>query len=221
MQANSEFTRLWSVLEENSTEDHVYEGMAYRYVAERYAHDEEILSGKGAWQFGGRWNGSHAFHAVYCASTATLAHEEYLQGLRLTGLGEYKAMPLVGKAIEVKLQRVLDLREARLMEKLELTHEQLRDDPWRQMMNDQKESLCQCIGRLAYKRNYQGIIVPSSVLTGTEHFNIVVIRENLTRWSIFEVYQEEKSKNARKNACEGEGDVQQKKKKKYKQGTKP
>lgn len=180
MIANAEYARLSKILSEFREGDWTrLEETVYRYVAQKYSGDDEIASGRGAYAAGGRWNAPGAFHAVYCASTALLAHEEYFQGIRLAGLEEFTRMPLVGKALRLNLERALDLRDEECLKRLGLTASSLRDDPWRKRSDAGELSLCQAVGSAALANKCQALIVPSAVLKTPEHYNIVVILENI------------------------------------------
>ncbi|MGF1572028.1 MAG: RES family NAD+ phosphorylase [Sumerlaeia bacterium] len=188
MVANAEYARLSKILGQLPSDYwFAYEGIVYRYVNHRYCDDAIIANGVGAYNAGGRWNYQKVYHAVYCASTSLLAHEEYFQSTRLAGLDEFTVMPLTGKALRVKLNRVLDLRSAETLNILGLKEVNLMTDQWRELSDLGQESLCQAVGRAAFQYKCQALLVPSSVLQGPEHYNIVLMRENINEPTKIEI----------------------------------
>ena len=152
--------------------------IAYRYTRRRYSTARLLMNGVGAWKAGGRWNAPGAFHAVYLASSHELAHREYFEAYRVSGLGAFQGMPFVGNAIELDLRATVDLRAESMLAALGVSTEAILNDPWRQSTDGGTESLCQAIGRAAFECGIQGLIVPSARAIGDDEFNIALILEN-------------------------------------------
>ena len=137
------------------------------------------MSGEGSHRAGGRWNYPGVFHAVYCASSPELANTEFFAGCESAGLPKEKMMPVIGKPVRVKLDRVLDLRDHIILRRLGIRVRDMREDPWRHATDQSKESLCQAIGRAAYQNRAEALLAPPACASKRPDFNIVLIRENL------------------------------------------
>ena len=59
-----------------------WEGVVYRSVAPHRAEPNEILSGEGSFQNGGRWNAPGSVRAVYAGATPEAAMAECLAYFR-------------------------------------------------------------------------------------------------------------------------------------------
>jgi len=155
-----------------------YDGVVFRYVSSKYASSSNLLSGTGAFRAGARWNPIQAFKAVHCASTADLAHQEYLAAFRKAGINDEAAFPLTGKAIQVNLDKTIDLREESLLKKNGISKEQIKADEW-QNTKKGEESLCQAIGRCCFEVGIEGLLVPSAQSANSDEYNVVLIVDNI------------------------------------------
>src|SRR5205814_1799136 len=138
---------------------------------------KSILLGQGSFLHGGRWNAIGSFRAVYGSTQDTVAVAES----RATA--DYAHVPLPFRtprllvAIELSLERVLDLTSAKVRDTLEITIEELRAEDWRKVQEEQTESLTQAIGRAVFVNRGEGLLAPSArVLSG---INVVYFPENL------------------------------------------
>lgn len=154
------------------------ETVCYRYCLNKYARASGIMSGEGAYRAGGRWNAPGAFHAVYCSSSAELGHREYFAALKKAGIPDYRAMPVTGRALRVKLKAALDLRNEIVLRHLGMDGQDILDDPWKSKNEQNEESLCQTIGRAAFEIGLEGLLVPSAQSLNLLDFNLVLILEN-------------------------------------------
>jgi hypothetical protein len=71
-----------------------------------------MITGAGSMKSGGRFNAAGRFPAVYGSTTPELAMIESLAYQRRAGLPVQRAMPLVFKAISVRVERQLNLTES-------------------------------------------------------------------------------------------------------------
>jgi RES domain-containing protein len=155
-----------------------WNGIFYRYTSTKYATGARMMSGSGAFQAGGRWNAPRAFHAVYCASNPELANREYFAGYRAAGFPIHKALPLVGKAVRVALDRVLDFQDPAVLGRLGITPDQLARDRWKEATDAGRESLCQALGRAAFEAGVEALLVASAYGQDSGDYNLVLILEN-------------------------------------------
>jgi len=116
---------------------------------------------------------------VYCASSPDLANREYLAGFVAAGLPVHKAMPLTGKAIAVELSLMLDLLDPAVLARLGIETEEIHADPWRRFTDRGEESLCQGLGRAAWKAGVEAIRAPSVCCVDATDFGVVLIMEVL------------------------------------------
>src|SRR2546421_12365996 len=103
-----DFDAILAVVESLLTNQSKFSGHGFRCVETSFAHD--LLSGKGSLLHGGRWNAPGSFPAVYLSDSPETALNEFLARARRMQLRDYKALPLVMVAVQVKLSCLLDLR---------------------------------------------------------------------------------------------------------------
>jgi RES domain-containing protein len=150
----------------------------YRYTQRKFANHKRLMSGDGAFKAGGRWNAPHAFHAVYCASDAELAHREYFAATRAAGISDDAVMPVVGLAIRLQPMRALNLCENSVLADLGITSKQIKGDRWKDANDSGEESFCQAIGRAALDAGFGALLVPSAQSMCATDYNVVLIVEN-------------------------------------------
>jgi RES domain-containing protein len=142
-----------------------WEGATYRFVEVDYANRDDLLSGAGARKHGGRWNPPR-FNCVYGSLDPTTAQEESYAAYDKYGIPRSKMSPRVRVAINLTLQRVLDLSSPTALKTLGVTRKELAAVDWEAEMDAGDEALTQAIGRLAFDEELEGIIVPSSRTIG-------------------------------------------------------
>lgn len=155
-----------------------WKGNICRYAPEAWGSRQDILSGQGAYRHGGRWNGAGVYHAGYCALEPDTAHVEYFGNLMKGGIDPLDALPMVARRIEVKMDRVLNLRDTLVLGLLGMDQADLLSDPWDTMMANRSESLCQALGRAALMAGVEGIIAPSAAAQSTGGNAFIIILEN-------------------------------------------
>ncbi len=154
-----------------------WSGMAYRAAAMRFANRDDLLTGMGSRQFGGRWNPPGSFRTVYLSVNAETALAEYLGQQMLPGLTAFAKMPMALVGVEVRLERVLDFASASVRKHFGVSIAHLVQDDWFSTGKRRHESLAQSIGRLAFEADFDGLIVPSAVRRA--EWNLAVFPGNL------------------------------------------
>ena len=115
---------------------------------------------------------------VYGSTTPELAMIESLAFQRRAGLPVEQAMPLVFKAVSVKVERLLDLTEANVLAALGMTVDQLVTDEW-WLAPRGDESLTQAVGRAAHEQSVQALQVASAHSADHGH-NILLLPDHIT-----------------------------------------
>ena len=112
----------------------------------QYARPNDILSGHGAYQAGGRWN-APGIYAIYGSLEPGLAADESFNFLlRHFGWQSRDVPPRMLVGIRVSLRTVLDLTNLKgVLTPLDLEHLLLED--WRKTNGERKESRSQALGR--------------------------------------------------------------------------
>ena len=153
--------------------------IVYRVASVRRANVEDLIAGIGSRLTGGRWTPLGAFPAVYASlDDATAMDEAKQQNLRL-GVPPYMALPLVTTALEVHVERVLDLTDGRVRRALRVSRTRMVTEPWWRIQDRGQESLTQAFGRLARDLGFVGLLAPSAARrNGT---NVVLFPDRLGR----------------------------------------
>lgn len=132
---------------------------------------EKILSTEGNRYYPGRYHIGGETGILYTSLKRDLAVRE---------LGRHAARAdlqggLVVGSIKVKLQKVLDLTQAAVLDKLGLSNKELVSPDW---------SITQAISHQARKAGFQGLLVPSATGGGV---NLVVFENNFAQGCSIEV----------------------------------
>jgi filamentous hemagglutinin len=114
---------------------------------------------------------------VYTSLDIQTAMAEALAHHRYYGFAIEKAWPRVLVSIQVRLQRVLALTGRRVSRALGVTRDQLIGEDWRACNGGGEEALTQANGRLAWKAEWEGLVLPSAANPGG--VNLVVFPGNL------------------------------------------
>ena len=172
-----------------------WNGTAYRVTTIQYSSPKSILLGQGSFLHGGRWNAMGSCRAVYGSTEDTVAVAES----RATA--EYAHVPLPFRtprllvAIELSLQRVLDLTSNKVRQTLDLTLEELRAEDWRKVQEEETESFTQAIGRAIFVNRGEGLLATSARVPSG--INVVYFPENQQRGSSVQVLESEKLERIR------------------------
>ncbi len=139
-----------------------WKGVAYRSSTPAYAGSRDLLSGEGVRRHGGRWNPPGAFAAVYASLSPETALEEALSRFREYGISVAEAMPRVLTALEVDVAALVDLTSPGARRTLRVSRRRMRSEPWRRAADEGREALTQAIGRGAFERGLEGLLVFSA-----------------------------------------------------------
>jgi len=139
-----------------------FSGIAYRSTSPAYANSRDLLSGEGVRRHGGRWNPRGAFAAVYASLAPETALAEALYRFRDYGFSEADALPRVFVALEVRASAVADLTDGRARQALRVSRRRMRRESWRRLQAAGREAVTQAIGRAAYERGLEALLVPSA-----------------------------------------------------------
>jgi RES domain-containing protein len=165
MKANPRYSEFHSVLTAHAYDWlEPWEGDCWRFQDIEFPTANEILSGAGAQRFGGRLNFRGTFPVVYGSSTEDTALKE--SAARATRYGLVVRKPRILVAIELKLQRVLDLRRANVRRLLGIALKELQHEDWEKLQDHGTEALSQALGRAASVTGAEAVMIPSFAQRG-------------------------------------------------------
>lgn len=130
-----------------------FSGVGFRHVAPHV----DCRSGEGARQFGGRWNPPNSFPAFYIALSIDTVAAEFLRMAARQGRPPEDFLPRDVCALEIAVQRVLDLRTLDDLRAVGLGLAVIRGDDM---------VPCQRVGDAAHKLAFEGILAPSATGIG-------------------------------------------------------
>ena len=154
-----------------------WSGFIFRSASPEYAGRDDLITGAGAKSTGGRWNPRGGFRTVYASLDFDTAAAEALAHHRRYGIPEHKAMPRLFAALEVRLSRVLDLRQGPVRSTLRVSANRLTAEEWWKSQKRGEEALTQAIGRLAWHAGWQALLVSAAARPGGS--NLIVFPANL------------------------------------------
>lgn len=155
-----------------------FSGTTYRSCTPKYATEDDLLNGEGSKLHGARWN-PKGIAVVYAADSPETAMAESLAHSRYFSIPVYSAMPRVFVAIEMKLKRVVDLRERNVRQRLHVSNDTMTTIDWRKEVKAGHLPVTQAIGQAAFEAGVEGLIVPSAAQP--EGFNVLVFPKNLKK----------------------------------------
>ena len=158
-----------------------WSGVIYRAVGIEYANRRDLISGLGSKVHGARWTPKGSFPAVYGSLDSHSAFLETMATGRRYGIPADQRMPLVIVAVDVRVQRLLDLTTVVLRKRLKLSPTSLAED-WEASQRRGLESYTQAIGRLAYELGIQALLVPSFRVKGGT--NLIAFPDAIARGSL-------------------------------------
>lgn len=157
-----QFSRLELAMKSAARHALSWDGIIYRSAPPKWAAGRDMLTGAGSMKAGARFNAAGTFPMVYCSTTPELAMIESLAFQRRAGLPVEQAMPLVFKAISVKVQRLIELTDPIVLSALDVTADKLMADAWWLARLRGEESLTQAVGRAAHANGIQALRVASA-----------------------------------------------------------
>ena len=158
-----------------------WNGIVYRAVGTEYANKRDLLSGEGTKRFGGRWTPPGSFATAHASLDVKTAVAESLGTQQQYGIAVAARLPLTLVAIDVSLQRLVDLTDDSVLGELDLTRQRLLRCRWRENMDKGREALTQAIGRIAFEAGLEALFVPSA--QARKGKNLVVFPDNLQKAS--------------------------------------
>jgi RES domain-containing protein len=138
-----------------------WSGEGFRFTDIEFAHPEDLMSGEGSKKFGGRWNPPGLAALYYSMDPQTALLEAFSQRV-FYGLRIEIDTPKMVFGVEVDLDFVLDLTDGALRNRLKISHRTIVKNGWKAEQFSGTEGITQAIGRLAYSKNLQGLVVPSA-----------------------------------------------------------
>ena len=128
-----------------------WSGTCFRYTT---AH-RDPLSGEGARRFGGRWNPSSLFSAIYLADSAQACMVEVDRAAQAASTTAEKMLEASYRLHTVTAEdlEVLDLTTTEAREAVGLDDDDIHGDDW---------SACQAVGHAAWFLHVQGVLVPAA-----------------------------------------------------------
>jgi RES domain-containing protein len=139
-----------------------WSGVGYRSCSPKYANATDILTGVGSQKAGGRYNPLGSFPAVYLSIEPETAFAESFAHIRYYGFELQVALPRTFVAVQLKLQRLLDLTNNVMLKRLKLSRRMLLLHDWRKAQDSGQEAVTQTLGKLAHDIGFEGMVVPSS-----------------------------------------------------------
>ena len=182
---HKQFAEILAALDSAKNRAQGWTGNGFRLAAASHASASKILSGRGSQEFGGRWNATGTFPAVYCSLLPETAVTETMSRFRRTGLKARQPLPGVLISLAVKLQRVLDFTDPHDISGAEPFLAKAKRENWQSLQDKGREATGQAIGRAAHQLGIEGILFPSAVVAGAK--NLVVFPGNLRARSILRI----------------------------------
>jgi len=176
LRSHALFLPLLAAFERQRKKARPWSGIVFRSVHPRHANRHDAASGKGSLAFGGRWNAPGTFAAVYASLDPETALAEALARIRREGLPDALAMPRTFLALEVRLERALDLSRGGLREPRRIARKEMVECDWLKLQDSGREALTQAMGRASFRAGFDGILVPSA--GGPGGVNLVAMPEN-------------------------------------------
>jgi RES domain-containing protein len=167
-----------------------FTGEVFRFVNPAYSKVTDLFTGKGALHAHGRWLMQGVGLATYTALEPETALAESLASARYYGFPLSSATPLVLVSAQVRLSKVVDLRDGGTRRCLRVSAKTLLECDWRAENKDDQEAITQAIGRAAGTCGFEGMLVPSAARSGGA--NLIVFPGQLLAGSSIMVVKEVK-----------------------------
>ena len=174
---HADYPRLESAIRNIAASARPWNGIIYRSAPPKWAAATHLLTGLGSFKAGGRFNAAGSFPMVYGSTTPELAMIESLAFQRRAGLPVEHALPLVFKAISVKVEWLLDLSDAKVLAAIGLAPSDLAQPWWLTRLRGE-EALTQAFGRAAHASRIQALKVPSAHSADHGH-NILLLPDHI------------------------------------------
>lgn len=153
-----------------------WSGTGFRFSEIKFASTHALLSGQGSALHGGRWN-PKGIKAVYLSLSPQTALSEVYGNAKVFGIPIEKLTPRLLVSVDVRLQKTLDLRDAKIRQKLGVSRQALAACNWKQDQFEGRMGITQCLGRIAVEAGLEGVLVPSAA--EPKAGNLVLFIENM------------------------------------------
>lgn len=153
-----------------------FDGTIVRSVGTLYASGDDLLSGQGASQLGGRWN-RRGILAVYASLDILTATHEAYQNFFDAGFPLTAIRPRVMAGATARLSVVCDLTDRANRRRIWFTRQELVEEDWQSIQSAGEESWTQAIARGCRTAGFEGLIVPSKCRSSGK--NIVIFPDRL------------------------------------------
>lgn len=165
-----------------------FEETVFRFVNPRYSSTSELFAGTGALHCSGRWMLKGSRLVSYTSMEPETALAESLAAGRYFGFPLEQSTPMVLVSASARLGSVLDLRNGKTRQRVQLSKERMLECDWRAENLEAKEALTQALGWATAEAGIEGLIVPSA--TSLDGTNLIIFPENLEKPSSVEVVNE-------------------------------
>lgn len=144
-----------------------FEGIGYRSVSQRFATKHDIASVRGSIIAGGRYNLKGTFGVLYLSTDIHTCIEEVTRATQRREFEVAEGLPRTVIGIELKLARVLDLTDPKILRRIGIGQRVLKNVDWLHIQNSRgEEAITQTIARYARDAGFEGLLVPSAVCGG-------------------------------------------------------
>jgi RES domain-containing protein len=165
-----------------------FAGEVFRFLNPKRAMTAELFAGKGSLWANGRWLLKGSTLCTYTSLTPETALAEALAAARYYRLPLSQATPCVMVSADVKLSRVVDLRNGQIRQRLRIAEHTILETNWRRENQKGREAITQAWGEAFQSQGIEGIIAPSAAQP--EGTNLIVFPFNLLAGSRMQVVNE-------------------------------
>jgi RES domain-containing protein len=132
-----------------------------RVASTTYADQKKLVTGVGSFRAGARWN-PPGMRVVYLGFTMETALAEYCGNLTSQfGLPSSDLLPATVAEVRVSLDRVLDLTEGAVRNRLKVSLQTMKTTNWVSIQTGGGEAVTQALGRAAMSLGLGGLVFPS------------------------------------------------------------
>jgi len=140
-----------------------FRGIAwFRNVNQPYANRRNILSAKGSYLYGGRFNVARDFGVLYLSCDLHTSIAELEHSAKYGGRTVEETLPRTIIGMKVTTGRVLDLTDDVVRRKLKISQRVLLNTDWAKENRKGNDAATQIIGRAARTAGFKALLVPSA-----------------------------------------------------------
>lgn len=183
IQPNPRFADFRETLADHPDWLKAWSGTFFRFQTVDFSEAKDLLSGKGARRWGGRWN-QPGIAAVYGSTTDTTPLEECKANDRYYGV--ITKRPRLVVAVDAQLTRMLDLTDSAIRRAFGITLQELAAEDWRKLQRLGRESLSQALGRAAAASGASGVLARSAAVRAGVNVVVFPRAERDDRMSVVE-----------------------------------